>query len=616
MRQVPQMPNMAKSVIMTSSFYGYNHNKIISDGEMFDMQNMSGDSFPLLTQRKQRGIASYDVEGQDPVPLTGIHGRDQLVFIRGTKVFYNFIEVSGISVSTSASMLPKQIVSMGAYVCIFPDKVYFNTVDSTDKGSMERLYSTDSGNISLIMCRNDGTNYDYTSIARGTEAPANPENGALWLDESGSKAILKQYMASAEEWLEVMTTYIKIQATGIGAGLKEYDVIDIDGLTLGGENPDPVIADQVNTLNTSMIVYAAGNDYIIVAGILSAAVEEEGLEEATVTANLTVPDMDWIVESNNRLWGCKYGMKNGEVVNEIYASALGSFKVWERFMGNSTDSWTAQVGSDGPFTGAITQRGYPVFSKEGCFHRISGTTPQTFQIQTTYCRGVQRGSGRSMAIVAENIYYKARDGIMVYDGNMPVQVSAQLGEELYSDARAGVLRDKYYISMKDKNNNFVLMVYDTKNNIWWKEDGAKALGFGAVADELFYIDENNNTLVSVNGSVGDEEGALDWRADFDLYGVHYRQENGYDDPRRIRNKKYVSLFKIRLELGANASVKLYMQYDGGDWELKGEKTGDRLRTVELPVVPKRCDNVRFRLEGHGDCAIYDISRVMEVGGNG
>ncbi len=616
MLNMPQLRPGAQSTLMTSAFYGYNHNPIISDGEMYDMQNMSGDNYPLLSLRKKRGISSYDEEGQEPVPLTGIHGRDQLVFIRGTQVYYNFIPVSGLTVSDDAAMLPKKIISMGAYVCIWPDKKYFNTVDSTDKGSMERTYSVSSQSVSLIMCRLNGTNYDYNTISRGTEPPANPDNGALWLDESGSKAVLKQYMSSADEWLEISTTFIKIQATGIGAGLKEYDVINISGLALGGEDPNQTVAEQVAALNTSMIVYAAGNDYIIVSGILSAAVEQEELAAATVHADLTIPDMDYMLESNNRLWGCKYGMVNGEVVNEIYASALGSFRVWRRYMNNSTDSWTASVGTDGPFTGAITQRGYPVFFKEQCIHRISGMSPQTFQIQTTFCRGVQRGSWRSLAVVAENIYYKARDAVMVYDGNMPAEVSGQLGEELYSDARAGVLGDKYYISMMDKDSHYVQMVYDTKNGVWWKEDATQALDYGTVADELFYIDEEDNTLVSICGSVGQKETNIPWMAEFDLYGVNYRRQGNYDDPKRVRNHKYVSLFKIRVELGKGANLKLYMKYDNDPYKYIGEKRGEKLRTFVLPVKPKRCDHVRFKLEGQGDVTIYDISRIMEVGGDG
>ena len=616
MRSMPQLQQAAQSVLMTSQFYGYNHRPIIADGEMFDMQNMSGNMFPLLSQRPKRGITSYDVDGQASVPLTGIHGRDQLVFIRGTDVYYNFVQVSGISVSTSSSMLPKKIVSMGAYVCIWPDKVYFNTADMSDYGSMERLWSAASSGVSLIMCRNDGTDYDITGIDRGDSPPSEPYNGQLWLDESGVEDVLRQYMYTADEWMQIMSTFIKIQATGIGAGLKEYDIVNISGLELGGAEPDAKVYQQIQDLNGDMIVYGCGDDYIIVSGLLSVAVDGEDLTADTVHADQTIPALDYVVESNNRLWGCKYGMVNGEVVNEIHASALGSFKEWHRVINNSQDSYNAPVGTDGPFTGACTQRGYPVFFKENCIHRVSGATPTTFQIQTTFCRGVQEGSWRSIQVVAENIYYKSRDGVMVYDGNMPQPVGEQLGDVLYSDARAGVLEDKYYISMKDRENNYTLFVYDTKYGQWWKEDGTQALGFGAVEDDLFFIDEVNNTLVSVRGFVGEPEGALDWYAVFDLYGVNYKQTSAYDDPRRVRNEKYVSLFKIRMEMEADAWVKLYMQYNGGEWELKGEKSGTNLKTFVLPVIPKRCDHVRFKLEGSGGATIYNISRIMEVGGDG
>ena len=618
MRHMPAMIEGRKTTLMTSSFHGYNRKDIIADGEMHDMQNMSGDSYPLLTLRAKRGISSYDVSGQDPVPLTGIHGRDQLVFVRGTQVYYNFTPVSGLTVSAAEGMTPKKIVSMGAYVCIWPDMVYFNTADLSDYGSMNRMYGADGTDISLIMCRGDGTNYDMTNIERGPNPPSNPTNAMLWLDESGENDVLRQYMEATEEWLEVATTYVKISATGIGSGLKEYDCVTISGLAAagsGGADPDPRIANQVAALNGSMIVYFRGEDYIVVAGLLSQA--QDALAAGDVRADLEVPAMDFVCESNNRLWGCKYGLVDGQAVNEIYASKLGDFRNWRNYMGLSTDSYTASVGTDGPFTGAITQRGYPVFFKENCIHKITGQTPSTFSIQTTIARGVQKDSWRSLAVVNEAIYYKSRGEVMMYDGNLPQSVSEQLGEILYYNARAGVLGEKYYISMMDRDENWVLMNYDTANGVWYKEDNAKALGFGAVDDELFFIDEVNNTLVSVTGSVGTKETALDWMAEFDLYGVNYRSASAYDDPARVRNEKYVSMFKIRMELDNNAWVKLYMKYNDGQYEFLGERRGtDILKTHILPVKPRRCDHVRYKLEGHGGAKIYDISRIMEVGGDG
>lgn len=614
MRSMPQLQQGVKSTLMTSAFYGYNHNKIISEGEMYDMQNMSGDAYPLLSLRPKRGISSYDVEGQASVPLTGIHGRDQLVFVRGAEVYYNLVPVTGLSVSTDAAMCPKKIVSFGAYVCIWPDKKYFNTANLNEFGSMETGWEGNGENIQLIMCRGDGTDYDMTEISTSQTPPANPNNGDLWMDPTGDVDVLRQYSSTTDEWVEVPTTYVKIKGTGIGTNLREYDAVNISGL-VPEDDTDSKIYRQVTDLNGSKTIYFRGDDYIVVMGLLSQA--QNALDEGTtVSVGIEIPDMDYVCESNNRLWGCKYGLVDGQIVNEIYASKLGDFRNWRSYMGLSTDSWTASVGTDGPFTGAITQRGYPVFFKENCIHRISGNTPSSFSIQTTIARGVQRGSWRSLAVVAENIYYKARDAVMIYDGNMPQPISTQLGEILYADARAGVLKDKYYISMRDANNHWVMFAYDTTHNTWWKEDSTKALGFGAAEDELFFIDENANTLVSVRGTVGDAEADFDWAAEFDLYGAHYTRSSNYDDPTRVRNEKYVSLFKIRIALDEKAYMRLWIKYNEGRYEFKGERRGDRLRTFVLPVIPKRCDHIRFKLTGHGGATVYGISRMMEVGGDG
>ena len=615
MRTMPLLKDGAKSTLMTSAFHGLNQNEIIADGELHDMKNLSGDGYPLLTLRKKRGITDLDLEGQPSVPLTGIHGRDQLVFVRGNDVCYNNYPVSGISLSTDPAMCPKKIVSFGAYVLIWPDKKYFNTANLSDTGSMNREWQLAADTITLSMCRMDGSGYVGT-ITPGVNPPADPENGAYWLDESGENDVLRQYSKSTDEWVEVATTYVKISATGIGTGLKEYDAIEISGLQLAGEDPDVRLEQQVSMLNGSMIVYAAGDDYIVVAGLLSQAVEAGGLT-GTVHADLLIPDMDYVVESNNRLWGCKYGLADGQVVNEIYASKLGDFRNWRCFMGLSTDSYAASVGTDGPWTGAITQRGYPVFFKENAIHRVSGQTPSSFTIQTTIARGVQRGSYRSLAVVQENVYYKAREAVMVYDGTMPQPVSEKLGDALYSDARAGVLGTKYYISMMDRNSTWHMFVFDTEHGTWWHEDEVHALGFGAAEDELYYIDEDNNTLVSVRGSYGTLEGDLAWSAEFDLYGAQYTSSGGYDNPGRVRNDKYVSMFKIRMSMEDKARMKLLISYNGGAWEEMGVRKGTGLLdTFVLPVIPKRCDHIRYRLEGTGGIVIYAISRIMEVGGDG
>lgn len=636
MRSMGQIPEIGKSVRMTTTFGGYNHNEIINDGEMFETANLTGDRYPVLSTRKERGIASYDPEGSGVrVPLTAVHGRDQLVLIRGQEVFWNNYRVTGLQVSDDPGLLPKKIVSMGAYVCIWPDKVYFNTVDLTDCGGMERRFTISGDTVTASMCRGDGTNYDMTAITQSVTPPENPQNGDFWLDMSGDNDVLRQYNVSTLEWVEVPTVYVKISGTGIGSGLREYDTIEIAGIEAPDEASDRTKA-QAQALNGSKIVYAAGENYIVIQGLLNNSLNE--LKETTVSVNRTVPDLDFICESNNRLWGCKYGMENGTVVNEIRASKLGDFRNWQCFMGLSTDSYKASIGTDGRWTGAISQRGYPVFFKENAIHRVSGNTPSSFGIQTTMARGVQDGSWRSVCVVNEAIYYKSRDGIMLYDGNMPVSVSEQLGGILYSDARAGALKEKYYISMKDPGNVFHLFTLDTKRGTWFREDNLKALQFAPVQDELYAIDEEHNTLLAMTGSlIADLEGYdtteeedvtvaisewqketdLPWTAVFGISGMDVEPMSGGFGRSDVAGSHYLSRFDIRMSLEAGHSAKLEIMYDGdGHWTDQGTIRGKKTKNFVLPVIPRRCDHLQFRMTGTGAMRIYSIARHVEVGADG
>ena len=615
MVKLPQQTPGQREQRMTSTFRGYNRAEILADGEMYDMKNLSGDRYPALSPRKKRAWTSFAVGGVSDT-LTGIDGRDQLTYVLGTKVYWNFEEVSGLTVSAAANMCPKQIVNFGAYVCIFPDKKYFNTVNLSDYGDIDRLFSVSGQNVSLTMCRGDGTDYDMTQITVSSSAPASPTNGQMWIDQSGDNDVLRQYTSSTQEWVEVATTYVKISATGIGTGLDVYDAIDLSGLEAVA-TADARVKAQVSAMNGSQIVYYGGVNYIVVVGFICAT--QAALKSGTtVRADRKVPDMDYIVESNNRLWGCKYGWVNGQVMNEIHASALGSFRCWNRYLGNSQDSYTASIGTDGPFTGAVTQKGYPVFFKENCIHQVYGNTPSSFQINTTVCRGIQQGSGRSAVVVNEQVYYKSRTDVMMFDGSMPVSVSEQLGEKIYYNARAGALGNKYYISMEDKSGEWSLFTYDTKNSVWYREDGFRALGFGRVADELFAICETDNLLWAMGGSVGTIEEDFDWYAVFGMQGVEYIP-NKYGNMVRgdAAASMYMSRFDIRMELAEGAKMQLEIMYDdSGEWQEMGEIRSTQLRNFVLPVIPRRCDHLRFRVRGKGGMRIYSIARMLEVGADG
>lgn len=586
----PKLTELPASRRVTDVFSGYNHNLRIGDGEFYDEENLCSDNYPLLSVRRQRGVYA------SPAAPQGLIAKDSLCYVDGSKFVVNGKAIE-MGLSTAAEDCPKSLVSMGAYVIILPDKKYINTVEVSDRGSMEAAY-TSTGEVTFSLCTVDGGSYG--DVITSAAAPEDPANGAYWLDVSGEQHALKVYSSATGVWSTVATTYVKISATGIGAQFGQYDGVQLSGIVKNG----------VKDLNGSAIVWAKGDDYIVVVGILDAAVTQTAADGA-VKVERSVPDMDFVVESGNRLWGCKYGYVDGKTVNEIYASKLGDFKNWNCFMGISTDSYIVSCGTDGAWTGAVTHLGYPLFFKEDCLHKVYGTFPSNFQIQTTTCRGVQKGSERSMAIVNEVLYYKSRGGVCAYDGSLPAEISTAFGGESYSDAVGGGHRHKYYISMKDSGGTWHLFVYDTRLGVWHREDNTHAKAWCSCRDEMYYIDAVDRKIRTVLGSGTQETAAIPWKAET---GTIVALTSSTKYPDRIANRKYVGRMLIRMALEPGSTVQAYVEYDsGGTWEKLWSMTGKNLRTFSFPVRPHRCDHFRLKLEGTGGAKIYSITKTLEQG---
>jgi hypothetical protein len=332
-------------------------------------------------------------------------------------------------------------------------------------------------------------------------------------------------------------------------------------------------------------------------------VTTQSVSQGKITVSRKMPVMDFIVESNNRLWGCRYGTnEDGDVVNEIYACKQGDFKNWNCFMNLSTDSYTVSCGSDGQFTGAITHLGYPLFFKENCIHKVYGDYPANFRLQNTVCRGVQRGCHKSLAIVNETLFYKASSAVCAYDGSLPVEMSSVLGEIRYSDATAGAHGNKYYISMKSSSGVFHLFVYDTAKGMWHKEDNLHADCFCSFQNEMYCIDHDTKKIITMLGSGTKESKRVPWMVETGLVGMS------------MPDMKYISRLLMRMSLEVGTNVEVSIQYDSvGDWEQVCKMTVTSLRSFAVPVRLRRCDHFRIRIEGEGEGRIYSITKTIEQG---
>ena len=588
----PKLRVLESSRQMVDTFKGYNHNLRIGDGEFFNMKNMTSDHYPILSPRGKRGVYA------SPASPNGLITKDALCYVDGAEFVMNEYRVN-----LGLNDEPKQLISMGAYVIIMPDKKYINTQDLTDHGNIEAFFPGVEGmNVlaSYEMCKIDGT--AYTGAIKSASAPEDPANMQLWIDTSSTPHVLKQYSETSSVWTQIATTYVKISAPNIAQNFKQYDAVKISGF--------PVESAQLTEMND--IVYPlweayhdpgdadrteGTNDYIVIVGLLDEAVTYE----SELKLERTMPIMDFVIESGNRLYGCRYGpAANGEVVNEIYASKLGDFKNWHCFMQISTDSWVKGVGTDGQFTGAITHRGYPIFFKENCFHKVYGNYPANFQIQTTECRGVQKGCERSLAIVNETLFYKSRNAVCAYDGSLPTEISYALGNEAYRAAVGGANGNKYYISMADNLGAYHLFVYDMAKGMWHKEDDLQVDYFCSCDGDLYAI--SNGKIITMNGSGTKDSLPVEWMVE--------SGEIGITSP----DMKYISRITIRMAMDIGAEIGIYAKYDFNDqWECQCVLRGTNLRSFSIPIRPKRCDHMKLRIEGVGGAKIYSITKTIEQG---
>ncbi len=565
----PKLNILRQSRVNFNRFLGYDRRERAAQGSFVNMENLCSDAFPAMKVRRHRGTV-----GQVERPH-GLINKEAMIWVDG-----NTLHVNGSAAGLVLSDSDKQLVSMGAYLLIWPDKKWINTRDLSQFGSMENE-TTSQGTVTFSLCRSDGSSFGKYLTAK--QEPEEPENGALWLDVSGEEAALRQYGESG--WTLVEETCVKITATGIGVGFAEGDGVELQGC-------------ETAALNGNTVLLQAQSNAIIVTGTLKGDVSQT----AAVQVKRTVPDMDFVVECGNRLWGCKYGVVNGKAVNEIYASKLGDFKNWNCFSGLSTDSYAASRGSDGPFTAAASYLGSVLFFKEHCVERVYASAGGAHQIVTLECPGVKKGCKKSVQTVEGTLYYHGAGGVYAFDGSLPVPVSQALGEIHLENTVAGVLEEKYYLNGSDTNGADHLFVYDSRRGLWHRENGVCAKEFAGRGEELFCLTQGGE-LLALRGSEGAEEAPVSWFAESGELGVDMAQQ------------KYLVRVSVHLQAEQGSCVYAYISYDNGKtWEQQGTVigTGD-MRGSLLHLRPRRCDHLRWKLQGEGDCTVYSVSAVYEKG---
>lgn len=516
------LPNIRYSDNMTGAtqekFGGIDHRASASDGDIYDMENLSPDKYPLISPRMPREALRYSA--------SELFSDDDLYFISGSKMYRYGDEDGGAeTVLSGISSGEKQIVKIKTMICVFPDKLYYDT-ESGEVGSLEAF-------VENVSCKfTDGVLYDEDA-----------ERNAL-----------------------------TVSSVDLSAYFSVGDAVEISGCTNHDENNVTPIIREISEDGHTLYFY----EFTFTNG-----------SETGVTLKRTVPDLSFVFENENRLWGC--------CGNEVYCSKLGDPKNWRVYDGLASSSYQVSVGSSGSFTGACSFLGYPLFFKEEKIYRMYGNAPESYQLMSSATLGVAAGSHKSLAIAGETLFYVSRAGVVAYGGGVPTIISSLLGEKITGGV-GGTDGIKYYLEACGSDRGNAVYLYDTISGGWYIENSLGASSF-AFSKRKLYAACGSLVLIS---SGGDER-----------VSSYCEFADWYDE---YADAKILQRLRLRCEVAYGAKLTLYVRHDDGTGEEEIFTTdGCTKRSFDIPVKARRSDHYRIIIKGEGDYTIYALTREYSRG---
>lgn len=600
MVRLPQLPYSGRqSTSAQTAFAGLNANINATDGEIVAMENLTGTQYPVLSTRQERKTLQAELES----PHT-LWADDDLVMVCGTTLTVNGTQTYTVSDS------PKQLARMLRKLIIFPDKKIID-LDSGVMTDMEAAVAVSAPTFQngTIFDENAEANTLYKAGADWAQhfrpGDAVTISGATIHPENNKTPIIREIDGDYLRFYEYVFTLDPMwsyapQTNGLSAGTYHFTaggssvqfttwvtipygtILRWDGTTLKKESGDTseTVAHSTGSAGTEITMQeTATRPYT---------------ETGTITVKREVPDMEFLCVNENRLWGC--------AGDTIYASKLGDPLNFNVFDGLSTDSWQSQVGDKGDFTACISYLGYPMFFKEESVLKVYGDKPSNFQWTPSARFGVAEGSHLSLAVANETLFYLSPAGIAAYTGGIPSLISEPLGvSERWKDAVAGSDGVRYFVSMQDQNGAWSLYVYDTRHGTWHREDSTQAVGIASWNGSLMVLTEDGK-LFSANAPDGEE--IFPWSVEF------------ADSAEASPQKKGMIRLLLRMELEAGSICKLRVRYDDGKWMLVREiraRSDAGKQSYVVPIILRRCDHWRLRMEGIGQTQVYSIAQTRYVG---
>ena len=603
------------------AFGGLNATYGCTEAEYSGGMNFSARDFPALSTRLPRRRL------QELAGLNGMYHLNGLLPVCGRDLVYTPDEAPAqpVTVKNAVADSRKTMVGIGTKILIFPDKVAFDTADGS-AAPLGAAWEAGSLSVSFAPCDASGNTYEVKD--KGTKEPEHPQDGQLFLKLNepdkpySAENTLEVYSEASGNWTVIPLDYCLVTAEGIGAEFRVWDTVTLTGT--GAEQ-----AGQWAGLDGDRIVYGVtettlrlradpGGEHfygrLVHNGSSAVWVSMDGTQREEyfptegVKVERRVPDLEYLTECDNRVWGCSSSE------NVIYACKLGDPTNWFSYRGIAADSYAVTVGSDGAFTGAATCMGYALFFKENTLHKLYGSKPSDFQLSSLRCRGVAKGAARSLCVINETLYYLSPDGVMAWDGSIPTKVSTALDPARLRNVKSalgGALDGRYYLHLvrgSGEAQAVRLLVYDTERGLWQEEDVCSYEMAGS-GGQLYLWDGKAIWAADADREENwQQAGGIEDGVSFELVSGNI----GLDSPEEL----YLSRLTLRLEAEVKSRIEVAVSYDSGAWETLAQLTADGRRCFDVPFVPRRCGSLRLRLKGRGQLTLRSLTRTSAAAKGG
>lgn len=619
------------SDIRIESFYGINRCNRPAMGEMEDMENMSSDAFPCISTcggREKVAVATGEIlkpvapDSAFTEMITGFTG------VSGNAFYYNGTRkttIIGSRETNSLSIsLPDncqwEIEKMGdMYILNGCDRkrgkgyMFYYDIETDTFGygnktmpKMIVMVGNDNtgtyiealrecGNVDdYVINYSDGTTFDcgnYKSLYHnGSGIITWTEN--LWAKyfKVGDELTIDGFRERNEGQYFRFSDGEVTPYTSAG-DYSEYNTVDIDDLssTASVEGVCKVVVSGFSSVTGEssrhkMYIKAynrSGNE----RQYLSLGPDSLPVWCAGITVSVKIPALNRICSHQGRIWGTSLSGRY------IYASASDNI-----FSFSSADmvdklAWRMPADTSGICTAIKSYNGELLVFKEEAISVVSGFNVRNYQVNTI--KGIGAISPDSVVVTPRGVIFLSYQGFMVYNGGIPTVCSEKLNNK-YVSAVAGFDGRRYYATAMDASGRCELLVYDTKLNLWHREDGFCATAIFPFRDGVYCCD--SEAVYKLHSDFNNVEWSM---TPAKLYG--------YD-------LSGINEIWVQAEIFPDGEFTL-MTKDNDLWrEHKTFTECDGVMIYRTPVRFKRSNTLALKIKGRGRVIIHSLELVTANGG--